>query len=513
MHHSAALHGAHFFRHYCADLSQGTVIDIGALNVCGSLREACPPALTYVGVDCLPGPNVDVVLDDPYVLPFADASVDVVVCSSVLEHSDFFWLLFLEQLRVLKPGGLLYLNAPSNAHVHRYPVDSWRFYPDAGLSLSAWGRRQGHEVTLVESFFGDQYRDVRENAGEYWADFVAVFIKAPDCSRVSRPLLCEQLTARVSHVRRHDEDAAALPMDGLTEDLERLIRLDDASRHGIPSGVLLGGPMARTIAFVPRWLAPSAWVGHTPFACWLVQMLRPAVLVELGTHMGTSYFSFCQSVRDAGLRTRCHAIDTWQGDVHAGSYGEDVYQAVASHNQNYAEFSTLHRMTFDDALPCFADGSVDLLHIDGLHTYEAVRHDFETWLPKLAPGAVVLFHDTAVRHADFGVHQLWDELCQRYPRHLTFRHTYGLGVLQVDGGEPLPWLSPQFPQRDQLLSMFEALGAAMDARVEARAAHQRQLEDSGRQLEDCERQIDALKRSTSWRIMAGLRWLADRLRR
>jgi SAM-dependent methyltransferase len=70
-----------------------------------------------------------------YKLPFADGSVDVVLSSSCFEHSEFFWLLFLEILRVLRPEGLFYLNAPSNGPFHRYPVDCWRFYPDSGNAL------------------------------------------------------------------------------------------------------------------------------------------------------------------------------------------------------------------------------------------------------------------------------------------------------------------------------------------------------------------------------------------
>src|SRR5712664_3964113 len=151
-------------------------------------------------------------------------------------------------------------------------------------------------------------------------------------------------------------------------------------------------------AFSPRPLqSPSAWLGHLPFAAWVIQEVSPKIFVELGTQYGHSYFSFCQSVVETGLSTKCYAVDTWQGDEHAGRYNDDVFARISEHQQkHYAEFSRLLRMTFDDAVSHFADESIELLHIDGLHTYDAVRHDFETWLPKLAPGAVVMFHDTKV---------------------------------------------------------------------------------------------------------------------
>ena len=181
---------------------------------------------------------------------------------------------------------------------------------------------------------------------------------------------------------------------------------------------------------------PGSWVGHIPFGAWLVAQAAPRLLVELGTHTGNSYFSFCQAVAANGLATQCYAVDTWAGDDQAGHYGEDVFQSVQRHNERlYGGFSALLRMTFDEAVTQFDAGAIDLLHIDGLHTYEAVRHDFETWQPKLSDSAVVLFHDTSVREKDFGVWRLWEELSAKYP-HIDFPHSHGLGVLFVGADQP-----------------------------------------------------------------------------
>lgn len=227
------------------------------------------------------------------------------------------------------------------------------------------------------------------------------------------------------------------------------------------------------MSMAPRQLLPSAWTGHLPFAFWAVEEGRPRILVELGTHNGTSYLGFCQAVERCGLDTKCYAVDTWQGDEHSGFYGDEVLEALNGHNAPYSGFSQLMRMTFDDALTYFADGSVDLLHIDGLHTYDAVKHDFESWLPKLSDRAVVLFHDTMVRERNFGVWKLWDEVRARYPG-FEFQHTHGLGVLLVGAQAPerfrelaaLSGTDAEVP----VLRLFEALGERIYAGERADAA-------------------------------------------
>jgi hypothetical protein len=192
----------------------------------------------------------------------------------------------------------------------------------------------------------------------------------------------------------------------------------------------------------------SAWHGHVAFAHWLVQAARPRVLVELGTQHGVSYASFCHAVTAVSVGTKCFAIDTWCGDDRTGAYGEDVYGDLKSFNDTYySAFSRLLRSTFDDALAGFAAGTIDLLHIDGRHTYESVKHDFETWQPKLSERAVVLFHDTVITEEGFGVWRLWDELSQRFPS-FNFTHSCGLGVLAV-GAEPAPAVAALCSVRDE----------------------------------------------------------------
>lgn len=195
-----------------------------------------------------------------------------------------------------------------------------------------------------------------------------------------------------------------------------------------------------------RVVEPLSWVGHIPFAFLLVEVLRPKVIVELGVHSGNSFNAFCQAVDELGLETTCYGVDTWQGDAHAGEYDETVFRELRSHQQeHYGHFAHLLRMTFDQARDYFADGSVDLLHIDGLHTYDAVRHDFDHWAGKLGPRGVVLFHDTCVREHDFGVWRLWEEVAPQHPSY-NFRHSHGLGVLLL-GSEV----------REEVLRLVEAL--------------------------------------------------------
>jgi hypothetical protein len=216
--------------------------------------------------------------------------------------------------------------------------------------------------------------------------------------------------------------------------------------------------------FQPRIYGVGAWTDHLAFAYDLVAELKPVLLVELGVDRGESYFTFCQSAAENQTGTRCFGVDTWRGDQHAGGYDETTFAQVSAHNrENYEAFSTLIRSNFDEARERFDDGSIDVLHLDGLHTEEAVRHDVEAWLPKIRPGGILLLHDVGVQAKGFGVWKIWEELKER-GRFWTFRDGPGLGVWQKPPALKLPGFL------EQLVSPPDERNAALAEYYTAHAA-------------------------------------------
>jgi len=211
----------------------------------------------------------------------------------------------------------------------------------------------------------------------------------------------------------------------------------------------------------PLFLAnPHGWIPHIPFAFFLVETMKPRVILELGTYSGNSYFAFCQAVKQLQLSSRCVAVDTWKGDIHVGNYANDVYERVKEINKKeFSGFSELMQMRFDVASHNFSDGSIDILHIDGTHTYDAVKNDFTNWLPKVRRGGVILLHDTMVRKKDFGVWKFLKEIKEQY-RILEFPFSEGLALVCKDAhSNPELIEFIKLAKKDPtLIRFFEALG-------------------------------------------------------
>jgi hypothetical protein len=174
----------------------------------------------------------------------------------------------------------------------------------------------------------------------------------------------------------------------------------------------------------------SAWSRLIPLLYAIMALSRPRRYVELGVHNGMSFFAACQISETLKLDTECVGIDSWVGDPHASFHSSEVLDTFRETIKRHYPDQAYVQGMFRDALPAFEDGSVDLLHIDGYHTYEAVKDDFETWLPKMSGNGIIIFHDINVHERGFGVWRYWDELKLKYPG-FGFMHSHGLGVLYV----------------------------------------------------------------------------------
>lgn len=260
-----------------------------------------------------------------------------------------------------------------------------------------------------------------------------------------------------------------------------------------------------------RLVRPSPWVEHIPFAFYIIKLLKPNVLVELGTHKGNSYCAFCQAVSRLNLSTKCYAVDTWEGDEHGGFYGPNIFLDLKKHHDPlYGRFSRLLKMTFDDALRYFSDGTIDLLHIDGLHTYEAVKHDYENWVPKLSNTGVVIFHDTNVRERDFGVWRFWEEIKQ-YHTHLEFFHGNGLGVLIVGEDNTIKEQINEIENSYITKKYFATIGANLEFILQIQhlktnlSEQEQSIQMLKLQLKEKEQEVKYYAQSKSWLITSPMR--------
>jgi len=249
---------------------------------------------------------------------------------------------------------------------------------------------------------------------------------------------------------------------------------------------------------LPPVLPPTGFWGHIPFLFSLFREIKPENYVELGVHYGASFIAACSATSQFDFATKLYGVDTWEGDLHTHKYdGEELYQEVKSWAGGLGVDHSLLRKTFAEALNDFEDKSIEILLIDGYHTYEAVSNDFNSWRPKMKDNGIVLFHDIHERKDDFGVYLFWNEIKEKY-RTIEFTHSHGLGVLFIDPNE----------ERLQLFQLIESslYGLGFFTTIYENIAH-RMVYYTNKKNEADSKLLLSMLNSTSWKITRPLRWL------
>jgi predicted O-methyltransferase YrrM len=154
----------------------------------------------------------------------------------------------------------------------------------------------------------------------------------------------------------------------------------------------------------------------------MVKRGRPRTVVEIGTAAGGSFYAWCCVAQASGTIV---SIDLPGGAFGGGYSNEDIprLQAYGRPGQRLSFIlADSHRAsTYELLSETLAGVGIDFLMIDGDHTYDGVRRDFELYSPLLSANGLVAFHDILPHspHSRCEVHLFWNEVKARY-RHVEF---------------------------------------------------------------------------------------------
>lgn len=287
--------------------------------------------------------EVDIVLTDPYHIPLADNSVDIVLSGQMLEHCEFFWLVFQEMLRVLAPDGLLLLIAPSAGPIHRYPVDCYRFYPDAYVALAKYGNCQLHAM----------WHDERGP----WRDLVGVFGKTS-----------LELTELPEHVYGPQVPFQTAPNIYMCSrsSISATIPNKFANMRGV--GVSTTSPEEVELI-----------AGQVPYLTVLQQLhkyLKPRLYLEIGVRHGRSFnLATCQAI----------GIDN---DPELEQPLPNTHKLFVTTSDDFFEMQAHQVLTT----------ALDMVFIDGMHLFEYALRDFMHVERYASANTVVIIDDIYPNH-------------------------------------------------------------------------------------------------------------------
>jgi len=180
-------------------------------------------------------------------------------------------------------------------------------------------------------------------------------------------------------------------------------------------------------------LGDSAWLLYG-----LARSIKPKVCVETGSARGKSACTVGLALRRNGFG-KLYAIDPHSTTSWNDAQSVDSFAVINEHlrKAGVTDFVEIVRKTSVEAARGW-DKKIDLIFIDGDHSYEGVKTDWELFLPHLSEFGVVVFHDTiwdlkpdkSIARADMGVPRFVDELrAAGYPV-ITIDQNFGVSLVQ-----------------------------------------------------------------------------------
>jgi len=168
----------------------------------------------------------------------------------------------------------------------------------------------------------------------------------------------------------------------------------------------------------------------------VVEQIRPRTVIEIGTGWGGTLFLFATVASPDAILVSIdlpsnlfgRGYPNWKDSLYK-SFARDrqKIELVRGNSQQASSVEAVERV--------LRNRQVDVLFIDGDHTYEGVKKDFELYSPMMRKGGLIAFHDItpSLNNSEIEVPQFWNELRDTYENsEIKFKQDEaGIGILRV----------------------------------------------------------------------------------
>jgi predicted O-methyltransferase YrrM len=124
-----------------------------------------------------------------------------------------------------------------------------------------------------------------------------------------------------------------------------------------------------------------------------------SLFVEIGSYKGMSSAYMAVEIINSGKNIKFECIDPMELNIGSWSCNADEQEGYSEKDfharlESVEGYYKLHKMTSDEAVNQYEDGTIDFLMVDGDHSYEAVKKDILNYLPKMRSGGLIVLDDS-----------------------------------------------------------------------------------------------------------------------